>query len=146
MNPVEACGTSRIPKRTYGIIRSQSCPSSATTRLNICLSVWLNLSTRPSVCGWKTEVLSCCTWRSRQPGHEGCTLVSQDFLWYPDSAGQQKQLSGNVLGVRGTKGNGFRVPGGVVQNNQDVLMTPGRLWQQSHQNNPDPLEGHIDDG
>ncbi len=42
-------------------------------------------------------------------GHEGCTLVSQDFLWYPDSAGQQKQLSGNVLGIHGTKGNGYRV-------------------------------------
>ncbi len=48
-----------IPNSTYGSMRSQSRLSSAATHRSICLRVWLNGSTRPSVWVWYTEFLSC---------------------------------------------------------------------------------------
>ena len=51
-NPVDAWGTSRYAKRRYGIILSQSFPSSTAAFLRSDLRVLLKRSTSPSVCGW----------------------------------------------------------------------------------------------
>ena len=47
-NPVETCGTSRYANRRYGSNSSQFLPA---VFLSMDLSVWLNRSTSPSVCG-----------------------------------------------------------------------------------------------
>ena len=55
---MEAWGTSRMAKRTWGSNWSQFFPSASMLFLSIRLMVWLNRSTSPSVCGWYTEVRS----------------------------------------------------------------------------------------
>ncbi len=44
---------------------------------------------------------------------------------------------------RGTA-SGYR--GGIVDNHQDVFVSPGRLRQRPHYVHPDALEGHLYDG
>lgn len=60
-NPVDACGTSRMENKTKGISWSQFFPLTSITFLSICLRVLLNRSTRPSVCGWCTDVFTPST-------------------------------------------------------------------------------------
>ncbi len=38
------------------------------------------------------------------------------------------------------------VPGGVVDDHQDVFVSSGRLRQRPHKVHPDALEGHLNDG
>ena len=57
--PVDAWGTSQIENIRNGRSWSQLIPSISITFLNMHFNVWLNLSTRPSVWGWYTDVRYC---------------------------------------------------------------------------------------
>lgn len=67
-----------------------------------------------------------------QTGHEGGPLVGQNLSWDADTAAEEEQLLGDGLGGGLTQGNSLRVPGGIIDNHQDVLVSPGGLWQRPH--------------
>ncbi|XP_016432023.1 harmonin-like [Sinocyclocheilus rhinocerous] len=69
---------------------------------------------------------------SHQPGHKGGPLVGQDLCWDADSAGEQEEFLGNGFGVGFSEGHCLRVPGGIIDDHQDVFMSPGRLRQRPH--------------
>ncbi len=58
-------------------------------------------------------------------GHKGGTLTSQDLRWDADSAGEQDEFLCNGFGF--SEGNCLWISGGIVDNHQDVFMSPGRL-------------------
>ncbi len=51
-----------------------------------------------------------------------------------------------ALAVAFTERDCFRIPGGIVDNHQDVFVAPGGLWQRPYWIHSDALEGHLDDG
>ncbi len=69
-----------------------------------------------------------------------------DLRWDADSAGEQKEFLGDGFGGGFSEGKCLWIPGGVVDNHQDVFMSPGRLRQWPQKVHSDALEGHLDDG
>lgn len=79
-------------------------------------------------------------------GDKGSALVCEHVLGDSNSAEGEYQIPGDVLEHGFVERDGLWVPGGVVDNHQDVFVVPGGLRQQPYEIHAHLLEGDPDDG